>query len=132
VRTIRRPLAPVAGLLLLLSAGCLPGCGAAEPPGAALRSVPGGDAERGLRLIAQYQCGSCHHIPHAPGGGVRAGPPLDGFGNRSYIAGRFPNGPQALQRWLQEPQAMLPGTTMPDLGMSADDARHIAAYLMQL
>jgi cytochrome c len=139
VRTLRRPAAPTvlnARILLLVAggmlSGALSGCDAAEPPGAALRTVPGGSPERGLALIAQYQCGSCHTIPRAPGTGMRIGPPLEGFGDRSYIAGRVPNGPHTLQRWLQEPQALVPGTTMPDLGVSAHDARHIAAYLLQL
>lgn len=108
----------------------LAGCSEAPSPDHAYRQVEHGDADRGRRLIAQYQCGSCHAIPDAASGSVRAGPSLAGFARRSYIAGRVPNGPDTLQRWLLDPQALVPGATMPDLGMSAEDARDIAAYLM--
>jgi cytochrome c len=93
------------------------------------RSVPGGDASVGKRLIDQYQCGACHTIPGIPAAKGRVGPPLAAFGKRSYIAGRHPNDAQALMRWLMDPPAMKPGTLMPDLGLSEDDARHVAAYL---
>lgn len=106
----------------------LAGCGdkgPAAPPA-------GGDAAIGKRLIEQYQCGSCHMIPEVAGARGGTGPDLAGFGRRSYIAGRFPNSPDALARWLADPQTMKPGTLMPSLGVSADDARHMAAYLQTL
>ena len=105
-------------------------CSEAPSPDLAYRQVEHGDADRGRHLIAQYQCGSCHTIPDAASGAVRVGPSLAGFARRSYIAGQVPNGPATLQRWLQDPQALVPGATMPDLGMSAEDARDIAAYLL--
>jgi cytochrome c2 len=107
------------------------GCSGGAPADRDYRTVEGGDPARGLRLIAQYQCGSCHAIPDAPGDG-RLGPSLEGFGRRSYIAGRVPSNPASLQRWLQDPQALVPDTTMPDVGVSRDDARDIAAYLLAL
>ena len=94
--------------------------------------VAGGDAQQGQRLMAQYQCGACHAIPEVPAARGTAGPPLDGFGRRSYIAGRIPNLPAELSQWLVNPPAMKPGTLMPDLGVSPDDARHMAAYLYTL
>ena len=94
--------------------------------------VAGGDAVIGKKLVEQYQCGSCHAIPEVPAARGTAGPALEGFGRRSYIAGRFPNNADALTRWLANPPAMKPGTLMPDLGVSADDARHMAAFLYTL
>jgi cytochrome c1 len=35
-------------------------------------------------------------------------------------------------RWLMHPQQVLPGTQMPDLGLTDDQARKIAAYLHTL
>jgi cytochrome c2 len=116
----------------LLAALGIAGCDRPPAPDLAYRHVEGGDAERGRMLTGRYQCGSCHSIPEAPLGDVRAGPSLEGFGRRSYIGGQVPNGPDTLQRWLREPQALLPTATMPDLGVSADDARDIAAYLLSL
>lgn len=94
--------------------------------------VPGGEAARGKALMAQYQCGSCHAIPGVKAARGTAGPPLDTFGLRSYIAGHIPNQPDNLVRWLRDPPAMVPGTPMPKLGLSEDEARHMAAYLYTL
>lgn len=88
--------------------------------------------ERGQRLLAQYQCGSCHAIPEVPAARGGVGPPLDRFGARSYIAGHIPNQPDALARFIAAPQALVPGTLMPDMGVSAADARDMAAYLASL
>ena len=48
---------------------------------------------------------------------------------RTYVAGQVPNTPDFLVRWLEAPQAIEPGTAMPDLGVTPKDARDIAAYL---
>jgi cytochrome c2 len=34
--------------------------------------------------------------------------------------------------WIVDPKALHPGTTMPAMGVSPDDARHMAAYLYTL
>lgn len=97
--------------------------------GAAQQAVPGGDAERGRRLAAAYGCGGCHVMPDVPGARGRVGPPLERFAERQYIAGRVPNEPETLVRWIMDPQALDPETVMPDLGVTAEHAIHIAAYL---
>ncbi|HEY6086181.1 MAG TPA: c-type cytochrome [Burkholderiaceae bacterium] len=88
--------------------------------------------ERGRLLVEKYHCGSCHTVPGVPAARGTLAVPLAGFGRRSYIAGRVPNEPAHLARWIAEPAAIVPGTTMPDMGVSAVDARDIAAYLGQL
>lgn len=93
--------------------------------------VPGGYPARGAELISSYGCGSCHTIGGIRGADGLVGPPLTGFEQRSYIAGELPNSPQNLQRWIMDPQQVEPGTAMPDLGVTAADARDIAAYLLQ-
>jgi len=89
-------------------------------------------AERGRQLLAQYQCGSCHGIPGvaSAGGGVASS--LEGFGRRSYIAGRLPNRADVLARWIEQPKALVPDTAMPAMGVSPADARDMAAYLLEL
>jgi cytochrome c2 len=115
-------------LATLLATALLAGCGKRDmQPG-----VSGGDPGQGQRLMAQYQCTACHAIPEVPGAAGNAGPPLDQLGRRSYIAGGIPNTPDALTRWIDNPQAMKPGTPMPDLGVSPAEARHMAAYLFTL
>jgi cytochrome c1 len=54
---------------------------------------------------------------------------LEEFARRVYVAGRFPNTPEVLARWIQDPPAMKPGTAMPALGVTEAQARDIAAYL---
>ena len=87
---------------------------------------------RGKALLAQYQCGSCHAIPGVEAAQGAAGPPLDAFGRRSYIVGHLPNRPAMLARWIESPQALVPGTTMPSMGVSPEDARAMAGYLLAL
>lgn len=89
-------------------------------------------AARGKLLLAQYQCGSCHTIPGVAASRGTVGPTLQAFGRRSYIAGNVPNQPAALARWIVDPKALVPVTTMPAMGVSPDDARAMAAYLHTL
>ena len=83
-------------------------------------------------LLSQYQCGACHRIPQVPSARGGVGPSLEGFGRRSYIAGEIPNSPEALSRWIMSPDTLVPGTLMPSMGVSPQDARDIAAYLLTL
>jgi len=115
-------------LLFVVSIGVALG-GCADEPRV---RVAGGDAERGKLLLRQYACGSCHRIPGVAAAGGNFGPPLDGFAHHVYIAGVLPNTPDNLVRWIVEPQAVEPGTAMPDLQVSEAQARDIAAYLYTL
>jgi cytochrome c1 len=100
---------------------------------AAGREVSGGQPGQG-RQVAQsrYGCGACHVIPGLPGAQGQVGPPLTQFARRSLIAGRLPNTADNLVAWLRDPQALEPGTGMPNLGVSEADARDLAAYLYTL
>jgi cytochrome c len=60
------------------------------------------------------------------------GPPLTMFARRAYIAGQLTNQPDNLIRWIQNPQAVEPGTAMPNLGVIPEIARDMAAYLYTL
>ena len=84
---------------------------------------------RGQRLLAQYQCGSCHAIPDVPASRRINGPSLEAFGKRSYIAGRLPNSEGTLAQWIMSPQSLVPDSPMPNMGASLADARDMAAYL---
>lgn len=92
----------------------------------------GGDAHRGRQLIDQYRCGACHTIPGVPDAHGLVGPPLMWWGRRTYIAGELPNSPDNLVRWLRSPKSVEPGTAMPTLGLSEQDARDVSAYLYTL
>ena len=57
------------------------------------------------------------------------GPSLTGFKDNGSIAGRLPNNPDAVTRWLLDPQGVKPDTVMPDLGLKPEQARDIVEYL---
>jgi len=106
---------------------------ACEPEGVPeAQQVAGADPELGRVLIADYGCQACHRIPGIRQASGSVGPPLDGFGRRAYIAGILPNRPMLLSWWLQDPPALDARTAMPALGLSAAEARHVAAYLYTL
>jgi cytochrome c len=96
------------------------------------RVVPGGDPQQGTQLIREYGCGMCHVIPGVQRAEGTVGPPLIGWADRIYIAGHLPNTPENLVQWIENPQAIEPGTAMPNLGVTEDEARDIAAYLYTL
>jgi cytochrome c len=95
-------------------------------------SVAGGDPARGKQQIVAYGCGSCHVIPGIRQARGLVGPPLTAFARRTYIAGEVPNNVANIVRWITVPQAIEPGTAMPNLGVSDGQARDIAAYLYTL
>ena len=92
----------------------------------------GGDAKRGRQLIDQYGCTSCHVIPTVEGPKGMVGPPLDHIATRQFIAGKFPNKPDVMTKWLQNPQAMDPANAMPNLGITPADSRDLTAFLYTL
>ena len=60
------------------------------------------------------------------------GPPLTNIASRVYLAGRLPNTPANMERWIQQPHAIDDKTAMPETGVTDADARDIAAYLYTL
>ena len=94
--------------------------------------VAGGNPDRGKSGIVAYGCGACHTIPGVPGARGLLGPSLAQFAQRQRIAGEVPNTGDFLVRWISVPQAIKPGTAMPNLGVSEARARDIAAYLYTL
>ena len=94
--------------------------------------VIGGDPQRGPALIVAYGCAACHTVPGVSGANGNVGPPLTRFGGRTYIAGVLRNSPANLVRWIRDPQGVVPGNAMPNMGVSDAEARDIAAYLYTL
>lgn len=105
-------------------------CSHGEADAAAL--TQGGDARRGKELIRTYGCGSCHTIPRVPGAEAIVGPNLQGIATRAYIAGVVPNVPENMMQWIMNPPGIDEKTAMPNLHVTARDARDIAAYLYTL
>jgi cytochrome c1 len=118
-------LAAAASLLLL--GGCRGG--RYTPPA---EIVPGGNPQAGAQLIEDYRCGVCHTIPGIKGADGLVGPPLILFARRTYVGGEVPNTPPNLIHWIMDPSSIEPGTAMPTLGLSEQQARDVAAYLYTL
>ncbi len=102
----------------LAAAGILGGCGGQSA-----------SAERGHDLIVTNGCGSCHRIGGVERANGDVGPSLTEFQSKPQIAGRLPNNPDEVVRWLLNPQAIDPPTLMPNLGLTPEQARDIANYL---
>lgn len=116
--------AAVAGAILLMLA--LAACQGDEPEAV---EVDGGNAERGEELVVAYECGSCHYIPGIENSSGHDAPGLQLWANRAFVAGAAPNRPENVIAFLVDPNSIQPGSAMPDLGISEEEARHIAAYL---
>ena len=99
---------------------------------AAYITTGGGNARVGKADIRKYGCYTCHTISGVPGARGLVGPPLDGIGERQYIAGELPNTAANLMRWIQHPHSVEPHTLMPEMGVTEQDSRDIAAYLYTL
>jgi cytochrome c oxidase subunit 2 len=110
-----------------------PPVGVPKPPAPA----PAADAatiEAGKALVTQKGCGACHMIPGIPGAAGTIGPNLAGVASRTRIAGgAVPNnGPDDLKKWIMNPPALKPGTLMPNLSLTDDEATKIVAFLETL
>jgi cytochrome c1 len=96
----------------------------APPEAVAAASMPG------EKLFLSKGCVGCHSLNafEAPKGMI--GPNLANVGARTYIgAGTLKNTDDNLVRWIMNPQVIKQGVLMPNLGVSAEDAKALAAYL---
>jgi cytochrome c oxidase subunit 2 len=89
-------------------------------------------AQAGEQLFVQRGSVGCHAIA---GNAAQAevGPKLTHFGSRQTLAaGILDKAPDNLARWLKNPQAVKPGSLMPNLGLPDDDITALVAYLQSL
>lgn len=125
---------------LFAVAGCTSGPNAAptpRPPRAtgalvALTPAPGirGNPESGRALIVASGCGGCHSVPGIDGANGVIGPRLNNVVLRPTLAGDIiQNSPDNLTRWLMDPPALKPGTAMPRVGLTEQQAQDITAFL---
>lgn len=105
------------------------GCG---KTGGGPTAIAGADPGQGRRVIERVGCGACHVIPGVRWPQSRVGPSLEGFGARALIAGRFPNTADTLALWVRDAPALSPGTGMPAIPLTEQEARDVAAYLYTL
>jgi cytochrome c oxidase subunit 2 len=85
--------------------------------------------QAGERLFMSSQCESCHTIAGTPAQGT-IGPNLTHLASRVGLASEeIPNTPRELAAWIRNPQAIKPGTRMPDLGLSPGQVSELVSYL---
>ncbi len=120
--------APALGLAALFSA-LLAAC---DGPPDRTPTLGEADVKRGRQLVTDKGCVACHSFPDVkwPRGGL--GPSLEHFGRQGLIAGRLPNQPGVLVQFVRNAPAHVPGTAMPAIPMTDQEARDVAAYLIQL
>jgi len=121
-----------AGASLLLAGLCFAAAGCSGGNSTPYTIVAGGSPHQGKAIIDNKGCGSCHVIPGIHGARGLVGPPLYFWSRRTMIAGELPNTPENLITWIKDPKSVEPGTAMPDLGLTDQQARDAAAYLYTL
>ena len=94
--------------------------------------VRNADADNGRLALRSHECGVCHLIPGVPGAVGRVGPTLAAYSRFPYVAGKFPNEPELLIRWIRDAPALAPQTAMPAIAVTEQEARDMAAYLYTL
>lgn len=103
-----------------------------NPPPATLTPAPGlaGNAENGRALIIVKGCAGCHTVPGVEGATGVIGPRLNNVALRATLAGEsIPNSPETMVSWIMDPPSLKPGTQMPKLGLTEEEAKDITAYL---
>lgn len=94
------------------------------------------EIEKGAKLFSEKTCATCHIVQGQFDTAIRAatsGPNLSHVGSRLTIAAAtLPNSVENLQKWIGKPSAVKPGSKMPDLGLTPDEAKAIATYLYSL
>jgi cytochrome c len=95
-------------------------------------AVTGGDPTMGRLYLARFGCGGCHAIPGVDAATGQVGPELGGIARRVYIAGVLTNTTDNLIRFIVDPKSVDDKTAMPKTGITAEQARDVAAYLYSL
>ncbi len=116
---------------------------AAAAPASAAEPAPGSLEAQGREIFLRSTCIACHAIAGTPARGT-IGPALTGFGSRWAVgAGARPNTLENVIAWIKNPQDLKPGVLMPGTqtaapngfpatGLSDEDVRAVAAYLLSL
>jgi cytochrome c oxidase subunit II len=96
-------------------------------------SVSAGSQEaEGRRVFESTACINCHAARGTVANG-RFGPDLTHLMSRDTIgSGAAPNTPQNLRLWIEDPDAIKPGSLMPAMNLSEQDFDSLTAYLLTL
>jgi cytochrome c oxidase subunit 2 len=99
-------------------------------------------AEEGKRIFLSKTCAVCHAVSNTTAKG-QVGPNLTRFGTRPTVgAGARPNTHENVEAWIRNPRSLKAGALMPGAqdaaggfpatGLTDDEIRAVAAYLMSM
>jgi len=93
---------------------------------------PDATVANGHHIFENTSCINCHTIAGTSANG-RFGPDLTHVMSRDTIAsGVVPNTPENLRRWIQNPDAIKPGSRMPAMNLNGQELDAVTAYLASL
>jgi putative membrane protein len=119
----------LAKVSLIAVAMMLVSCGPSKESKVWAADVTGGDPARGRTAIQHYGCIACHTVDGIRQSEAMVGPPLLRMASRSYLAGNLENNAANMIRFIQHPKKLHSDTAMPEMGVTDQDAKDIAAYL---
>jgi cytochrome c oxidase subunit 2 len=85
----------------------------------------------GYNYVTSRACGSCHSIAGTPANGT-VGPDLTHLASRRTLAASMPMNEGNLYGWVEDPQSVKSGSTMPTIGLEPDQLHAVVAYLETL
>ena len=89
-------------------------------------------AAEGRRVFETTACINCHAVKGTVANG-RFGPDLTHLMSRDTLAsGAAPNTPENLRLWIQNPDAIKPGSLMPAMNLTDQEFDQLTAYLLTL
>ncbi len=91
-----------------------------------------GNVSVGQKIFESTSCINCHSVAGTAANG-RFGPDLTHLMSRETLAaGATPNTPKNLRLWIQNPDAIKPGSRMPPMGLGDRELDAVTAYLETL
>ena len=89
--------------------------------------------QKGRETFLSLACTGCHTVKGTTASG-KVGPDLSKIASKKSMAGGAvtPVNEDTLTRWIKNPQALKPSTTMPNLGLSDEQVRDIVQWLLTL
>jgi cytochrome c len=94
-----------------------------------------GDAANGRTLFTAKGCIACHTAQGVQGATGTIGPNLNGIGDparKPTLTDGGRNTPEHIREWIKDPQKLKPGTMMPNLQLTDQEADDLTALLLTL
>ena len=93
---------------------------------------PASESQIRGRGLVEYRCGLCHQVRGTRAGAVSAPDLTHVMSRRMLASGTVPNTPGNLAAWIQNAQALKPGSLMPNQYLTGEQLSDVLAYLETL